>query len=174
MNKAINHYKSLGLDYTNIFYQPEIEAPIGEVYVVDWGIAIRAAKPGDGAGGEHGPVVGTPSYMSPEMVLGDVGRMDARTDVYLLGATLHNVLTGRARHLGMTLYDVLLSARESAPFAYEPDVPAELAAICNKAMRRDPADRYATALALRQAVGYHAGDLRLVAAVTRPLSSATR
>ncbi len=120
----------------------------GEVYLVDWGIAVRAVGP-EGTPGQPS-LVGTPAYMAPEMVLG--APVDARTDVYLLGATLHAVLVGAARHHGASLYDVLVSARDSHPFAYGPGVPAELAAICNRAMSPSPADRFPSALALRLAV----------------------
>src|SRR5262249_2783401 len=53
----------------------------GEVYVVDWGIAARIE-----AGPSPVALVGTPAYMAPEMVWGEAHRVDARTDVYLLGA----------------------------------------------------------------------------------------
>jgi serine/threonine-protein kinase len=135
----------------------------GEVYLVDWGIAMRidpkrptqTALPG---------IVGTPAYMAPEMVFADADRIDARTDVYLLGAALHDVLTGAPRHAGQSLFDVLVSARDSAPFAYGPDVPAELAAICNRAMHVDPAARFATPLELRMALASfrrHRGSVAL-------------
>jgi serine/threonine-protein kinase len=71
----------------------------GEVYLVDWGIAIRVGRTqpdGDGAF----RIRGTPAYMAPEMIGGDPTRLDARTDVYLLGATLHEVLTRTPRHRG--------------------------------------------------------------------------
>jgi len=136
----------------------------GEVYVVDWGIALRAALPGE-VRPRRGPPVGTLTYMSPEMVVGDLSRVDARTDVYLLGATLHAALTGgRGRHAGESLYDVLVSARASKPFAYGPDVPAELGAICNKAMSANPEDRFPSALSLRRAIASfrrHRGSVTL-------------
>jgi serine/threonine-protein kinase len=119
----------------------------GEVYLLDWGIATRMGAPA----GEVG-LLGTPAYMAPEMVWGDASLVDARTDVYLAGATLHNVLTGRPRNRGENSFEMMLDARSSTPYAYGPDVAPELAAICNKATSRDPADRYPTALALRRAI----------------------
>jgi hypothetical protein len=117
----------------------------GEVYLVDWGIAAPVGtRP-------TGNVVGTPGYMAPEMV--DGGPVTERTDVYLLGATLHHLLVGRSRHFGgKGVYDVLRSAFESAPYAYGAGIPAELAAICNRAMARDPADRFESALAFQSAL----------------------
>jgi serine/threonine-protein kinase len=134
----------------------------GEVYVVDWGIATRmAVKPGEAT---ETRLVGTPTYMAPEMVQGEARLVDARTDVYLLGATLHSVLTGKPRHRGDTLYQVLLAAGDSRPFAYGPDIPPELAAICARATSADPADRYPSALAFRRAIAEyrrHQGSLAL-------------
>jgi serine/threonine-protein kinase len=139
--------------------------PYGEVYVVDWGIATRI--PTDpSAPRDPSPValVGTPAFMAPEMVWGEAHRVDARTDVYLLGATLHGVITGELRHRGSTLFEMLFAARDSLPFAYGRDVPAELAAICNKATSLAPEDRYPSAIALRRALAdflRHRGSIAL-------------
>lgn len=119
----------------------------GEVYLADWGVALRV---GDAAGGTE--LVGTPAYMAPEMVVGDRARIDRRTDVFLLGATLHEVLTGAPPHQGPTLHATLIAAFEAQPPAYAPDVPAELAAIAARAMAPDPEARFPTTLALRHAI----------------------
>jgi serine/threonine-protein kinase len=135
----------------------------GEVYLVDWGIAMRIDPKRPVEAASQG-VVGTPAYMAPEMLFPDADRIDARTDVYLLGAALHDVLTGAPRHRGDSILDVLVSARDSAPFAYGPEVPAELAAICNRAMHVDPRARFATPLELRMALASfrrHRGSVAL-------------
>jgi serine/threonine-protein kinase len=116
----------------------------GEVYLVDWGIAVRKDNQGDGS------IVGTPAYMAPETLARQP--VDERTDVYLLGATLHEALTGRPRHVGSTVPDVLRSVAESAPVKFPADVPEELATICNRATHRDPALRFASAADLRRAL----------------------
>jgi serine/threonine-protein kinase len=102
--------------------------------------------------------------MAPELVKGDLARTDARTDVYLLGATLHAVLTGSPRHAASSVYEALLLANASEPYVYRSDVPAELAAICNRATSREPADRFQSALDLRRAVAdfrRHRGSIAL-------------
>ncbi len=115
----------------------------GEVCLVDWGIATT---PDDS---EHDDlIVGTPSYMAPEMVQG--GRVDERTDVYLLGATLHRLLTGQARHDGFTILETVGAAVLSEPFRYDSRVPAALAALCNAACSAAPSDRPSTVRAFRE------------------------
>src|ERR1700679_1203785 len=112
---------------------------------MDWGIALRlddAAEP---------ELVGTPAYMAPEMATGDA--VDGRTDVYLLGATLHEILTGRRRHDGANVIMALASAIRSAPVAYDAAVPASLAALANAATARDPAARPPTVRAFRDETG---------------------
>lgn len=120
----------------------------GEVYLVDWGIADRIGAETDGS------LVGTPLYMAPEMAAG--GPSDARTDVFLVGATLHEVLCGAPPHSGPTLYAVLAQAHEAAPPTYGPEIDPFLAAIAARAMRRDPAERFASALELGDALRAYA------------------
>jgi serine/threonine-protein kinase len=132
----------------------------GETYLVDWGLAVRlgTSSPNDGV------ATGTPAYMAPEMVRG--GRIDERTDVYLLGATLHEALTGRHRNEGQNLPQVLLAASSPVPFAYGTAVPEELARICNRATAADPADRFPTVDELRRSIALflrHRGAVALIA-----------
>jgi len=116
----------------------------GEVYLLDWGVALdTGARPTERA------VVGTPSYMAPEMVDGDPASVSTATDVYLLGAALHEALTGQTRHVGVNLFAVFYSAHRSLPFAYGADVPTELAALCNDATAREPGRRPASVDAFR-------------------------
>ena len=148
----------------------------GEVYLVDWGIAIRVGRTqpdGDGAF----RIRGTPAYMAPEMIGGDPTRLDARTDVYLLGATLHEVLTRTPRHRGVNLHAVLYAAHTSVPVAYGADVPEELAALCNDATHVDPARRPESALAFRRRLAdhlRHRASLTLSAVAAERLDALTR
>jgi len=108
----------------------------GEVYVLDWGIAMELDEEGREDGSK---VAGTPAYMAPEQVEG--GPFTERTDVYLLGAALHEVLTGQPRHSGTTVFQVMIAASLSEPVDFGKEVPAELAAICNRATAANPGDR---------------------------------
>lgn len=134
----------------------------GEVYLVDWGIALRPDDLDEEDRRSLG-IVGTPSFMAPEMVRGDASAIDARTDVYLLGATLHAALTGRPRHTGSSLTGVLLSALVSAPETYDDEL-AELGTLANRATSVDKAARPPSAGAFRDALAdflRHRSSLRL-------------
>jgi eukaryotic-like serine/threonine-protein kinase len=135
---------SRGVIHRDIKPENIMVGSFGEVYLLDWGIAATA---GDG---DARTLVGTPVYLAPEMVLGE--SISPRTDVYLLGATLHHLLTGRARHDGTTVMEVLHHAALSAPFAYDDTIPDELARLCNRATARRPEDRPASAAELREAI----------------------
>ncbi len=97
-----------------------------------------------------GVLLGTPVYMSPEQARGDVGAVDRRADVYAIGAMLYELLTGRMPYLapGENVPPAAVVARLLAgppePIAsLAPDAPAELVAICERAMAREPDRRYA-------------------------------
>ncbi len=134
---------SRGIVHRDIKPENVMLGDFGEVYLVDWGIAARV--------GTHvgDKLAGTPYYLAPEMLGGTV---DAQTDVFLLGATLHEILTGQPPHQGATLTQVLFSAFTSAPPEYGPEVPEELAALATQAMARDKDARPSSARAFGDAL----------------------
>jgi eukaryotic-like serine/threonine-protein kinase len=87
------------------------------------------------------------------MVLGEGELLGVHTDVYLLGAILHHILTGRAPHQGETVMQVLFAAHESRPPEFDGTVPEELARICRRAMAADSSQRYPSCEALQRAIG---------------------
>lgn len=143
----------------------------GEVYVLDWGIArvLRSDDPNDTNPTQHvapgtpgiaptmaGVIVGTPGYMAPEQVRGEIATLDRATDIYALGAVLFELLTQKALHEGGGV-DVLASTLAGANArasirAPQADVPPELEAICVRATMMNQADRFASARELSEAV----------------------
>lgn len=141
----------------------------GEVYVADWGIATRKLQPGET---RRPSLVGSPVYLAPEMVTGDDALMDERTDVFLLGSILYEILTGDPPWTGPDLRSVLEAAFECKPRPPPPTVNAELAAICARAMAREPAQRFASALEFRDALSgflQHRGSVKLAQAAEERL-----
>lgn len=143
---ALAYAHARGIVHRDVKPQNVLIGRFGDVYLADFGLAVRRGE-------RASAMAGTPGYMAPEMALGDL--VDERTDVYLLGATLHEILTGRMRHEGRNVAVVLAQAAESAPYAYPPSVPADLAALASRATARDPAERPATAAEMRRALADH-------------------
>ncbi len=121
----------------------------GEVLLMDWGLACDVSPDAKGTfGAPHRSTIrspaGTPCYMAPELAEGRGSEISARTDVYLLGAILHEIVTGVPPHQGQTLFEVLRNASVSKPPLFGQDVPDPLKEICARALRRDPEDRHAS------------------------------
>ena len=98
-----------------------------------------------------GDVVGTPAYMPPEQALGRLQEVGPRSDVYAVGAMLYHLLTGQMPYVPRgakpNAYAVWSRVQEGPPrplAELAPDLPGELVAICEKAMARELAQRYAS------------------------------
>ena len=124
----------------------------GEVYLVDWGLSVSLVEDRVLPLARQSDFAGTPAYMAPEMAAGDGAALDERSDVYLLGATLYEVLTGRLPHRAPTPAAVVAVALEGRSPQFDQPVPPELASICRRAMEKRPADRYPSAKALKDAL----------------------
>ncbi len=116
----------------------------GNVKIVDFGIA----KAGHGPRlTEHGGVVGTIDYVSPEYMLNS--QVDWRSDIYALGILAYEMLTGESPFRGDSVYATMtkrLKSDAKPPSAQRPDCPPELDALVLKAMARDPEKRYQAAV----------------------------
>ena len=100
-----------------------------------------------------GQILGSPGHMAPEQV--DGGTCDARSDVFSLGTVLYFCATGRLPFVGRNphhLLKLLLGGEYPDPLRLQPKIGADLAAIMNKALSRQPADRYQTAGEMAEAL----------------------
>jgi tetratricopeptide (TPR) repeat protein len=137
----------------------------GETVVIDWGLAKRFDEADDSRGApasaesadltRHGSVIGTPAYMAPEQARTEP--VDARADVYALGALLYHVLAGVPPYHGARRASELLAQVRAGPplslAEVAPDLPADLVAVVERAMARDAKDRYPDARGLADDLG---------------------
>lgn len=129
----------------------------GEVQIMDWGlakvlgtpdrpIAVRTARTeGDSTRTMEGAVLGTPHFMAPEQARGEP--LDARADLYALGAILYHLLCGEPPVVGASVEAILDKVARGDVRPLPASVPRELRAIVGKAMALRPDDRYQTATA---------------------------
>jgi len=157
--EAVHHAHLRGVIHrdlkpTNVLVTPgEGGSARGQVKVIDFGVA-RATDAGEGTLQTiAGEVLGTLAYMSPEQVRGDVDAIDARADVYGLGAIAYELLSGRLPHdlSGKTLTTaarIIVDEIPSALGALEPGCRGDLEHVVAKALAKEPERRYQSASAL--------------------------
>ena len=144
--EALEHAHRHGIIHRDI--KPEnILLTEGHAVVADFGVARAISEAAGTTLTEAGSAVGTPVYMSPEQVAGDLD-LDGRTDLYSLGCVLFETLTGQPPFTATTLQSLLLRRLlESAPhvLTLRQDAPASLDAVIARVLARDRAERYADA-----------------------------
>ncbi|HND12644.1 MAG TPA: serine/threonine-protein kinase, partial [Pseudomonadota bacterium] len=122
--------------------------------IMDFGLARES---GDSHGlTESGAVMGTPAYMSPEQARGEARRLDQRSDVYSLGATLYDVLLGKPPFEDQTVLNILLKVMNEPPTPLrqiKPDIPEAIELVVSKCLNKEPAQRYQTAKELADDLG---------------------
>jgi serine/threonine-protein kinase len=184
---AIDYAHSRGVLHRDLKPANIMLGRYGETLVVDWGLAKVIDRPdilpviagGDaepsltvtGAGSacgdtQPGTTIGTPSYMSPEQARGALDEMGPTSDVYSLGATLYEILTGRVAFAGEKTADVLarvVKGEFRPPRAVLRAVPAPLEAICLKAMALERRGRYDTVRELARDVRHWLADEPVIA-----------
>jgi serine/threonine protein kinase len=126
----------------------------GHIKVLDFGIA-RIREEGSAMTTQEGVSLGTPAFMAPEQALGVRELVDARSDLWALGATMFSLVTGRPVHQGDTAQHMLVLAATARPDSItviSPTVPAPAAALIDRALAFDKADRWPTARAMYDAL----------------------
>ncbi|MCB9674227.1 MAG: serine/threonine protein kinase [Alphaproteobacteria bacterium] len=163
--EAVGHAHSRGVIHRDLKPGNLMVGEFGEVQVIDWGIAKRIGTAEDPVQTARddvedetrlGEVVGTPAYMAPEQAYGWNDRVDARSDVYALGAILFEILTGRPPYEPRPGQPVLSQVLEGPPGdpgrADGPVPPAALVDLVRVCMARERTARPADAGAVREAV----------------------
>ncbi len=151
----------------------------GEVLVMDWGLAVEFGRRRPGSALRHkadvqGPC-GTPQYMAPELAEGRGAGLGPWTDIYLLGGILYRLLSGHPPHHGENALEALIRAVTHEIEPLDSKLPAELRAICERALQLDPAARHpdvASFQAELQRFLRHGESLRISAAAEQTLKQA--
>jgi hypothetical protein len=143
--EALEHAHQLGIVHRDIKPANLLIDGRGALWITDFGLARTAADAGLTMTGD---ILGTLRYMSPEQSLAKHGLVDYRTDVYSLGVTLYELLTGTPAVGGKDREEILnaiMLDEPQAPRTLEAAIPLDLETIVLKAIEKDPHDRYATA-----------------------------
>jgi serine/threonine protein kinase len=151
--EGLDHAHKQGVIHRDIKPQNLLMAPDGQLHITDFGLARLLDEPSITVTGE---MVGTPAYMSPEQVTGDRKAIDHRTDIFSLGVTFYEILTGTRPFEGATreqLVSRILTREPRPPRRINSQVPLDLETICLRAMEKAPGRRYPSA-------GEMATDLR--------------
>lgn len=117
----------------------------GQVRITDFGLAKMERG---GTITESGTLVGTPMYMSPEQALGSRNSIGPACDIYSLGATLYEMITGKPIFDSdnfQAILHMIVEVEPAPPSRTQPGIPADLETIVLKTLNKDPARRYASA-----------------------------
>jgi serine/threonine-protein kinase len=154
---GLQHAHDQGLVHRDIKPQNLIVDGRGTVKILDFGLArVRYDPAGGGARAltQMGMIMGTPDFIAPEQIL-DCSRVDNRADIYSLGCTFYQLLTGQPLYPGTNLREKI---EQHLHGTYRPaaelrgDIPIELTTILNRMLARQPADRFASAAEVADAL----------------------
>ncbi len=166
---AVDYIHRRGVVHRDLKPSNVMLGEFGEVFLLDWGLAklLDALEPESGETildasnartTSEGSVLGTPGYMAPEQLRGEIHRVGPRSDVYSLGTMLYELLTLAPMHPQELLPAKLISVLQTdggRPRAIAPDVPDALDRLCTHATRLEPEARLPSAGALSSGIETH-------------------
>lgn len=159
--RALGHAHARGIVHRDVKPDNVLLSKRGDVKITDFGIAQRERLPTADeplARADDSTPFGSPAYMSPEQTLGE--DVDARSDIFSLGAVFYEMLTGE-RPFGESVARASSRSRHGPPpvRGRAPNVPRALERVAMKALERHPADRYASADAMADALDEYLASL---------------
>lgn len=141
--KIVEHAHSHDVIHRDIKPENIMLGNDGKVFVTDFGLAKGLYN--DSKISEAGNILGTPSYMSPEQAQAKKNQVDKRTDIYGIGATLYELITGRPPFVGkntpVVLYNIVHKYPRS-PRSIHASIPEVIERICLKCLEKDKNKRY--------------------------------
>ena len=163
---AIAFAHSRGVVHRDLKPENVMLGDFGEVLVMDWGIALSTATfIRSNKIGQSTSMGGTPAYMAPEMATGPLTAIGQHSDVYLLGALLFEIVTGRTPHTGKDVMSCLYAAARNE--IQPTDKSGELLDVAYRAMATKPDDRYASVQDFQAAVREYQSHSESVVLSTR-------
>ena len=171
---ALDHAHAHGIIHRDVKPANIIVQPDGHPRILDFGIAREIDSSHQTRTGQ---VLGSAPYMAPEQVQGVRGRVDSRTDVYGLGATLYEVLTGKPPFRGENQVAILMQVVRDdpeVPSELRPRIHRDLDTICLKALEKDPNRRYDNSQSMADDLGHFLAGEPIHARPPGALSRAAR
>ncbi len=152
---GLQHAHEQGMVHRDIKPHNLMLTPRGQVKILDFGLARLASEQKRGGGlTRTGDFMGTPDYVAPEQAM-DASQADIRADIYSLGCTLYALLTGRPPFQEDSVVNLVLAHIQKEPVSLSQlrsDIPAELSAVVDRMLTKDPAQRFQTPLEVAQAL----------------------